>query len=187
MVASDGSRADFDVQWREYIMWLKEKGIGDPRSALSDMIFSHRWRSTRWVIDIVNQYMEVMVARGKKPVTQGKGSNNGYNTAFVDVSLGGATISDVAAGFGGSDKLASAIQAFCWDGYRVGLSYNAANDAFIASATCRDETSPNYNCTMTAFAGDWVTALQVLLYKHHVVASGNWKAAGGEKPKNTIG
>lgn len=187
MKALDAQTADFTVQWKEYIGYLRERAELDPRETLSNLIFHHRWRVTRWTLDIADYCMENMMARGKNTQTKAKENGNAYNTRFLDIPLGKHTQSEIVSQFGGSDILADTVQSMCEDGYRIGLSYNAANDAIIASITCRNEASVNAGCTFTAFAGDWVTALQVLCYKHIVIAEGNWVNAGKAKENGGIG
>lgn len=176
LVAKRGSTAAFEVQWREYLAHLKERSLDDPRAALANLIFTHRWRVTYWTLDIVNFTMEVMMARGKKPNTAAKDAGNGYSTVFVEIPLGETKDTDIARFFGGSDALSGHVEDCIRSGYRIGVTYNPQNDAVIASLTCREAADVNAGCTVTAFAEDWVTAIQVVLYKHLVIAQKNWRA-----------
>lgn len=177
LVAKRVPRPDFDAQWREFLAYMRESALEDPRAMLATLIFNHRWRITHWTLDIVNFTMEVMMARGKKPAVAGKDTGNGYSTVFVEIPVGDTKDADIARFFGSSDGLSEHVEDVIRSGYRIGVTYNAQNDAVIASLTCRETTDPNAGCTLTAFAGDWVTAIQVVLYKHLVIASKNWRGS----------
>lgn len=71
-------------------------------------------------------------------------------------------------------------------GYKLTLSYNDANQSYSASLTCRDKASVNAGLTLSGYASTWYQALRVVLFKHEVVANGDW---GGVKsaPLGDIG
>ena len=60
------------------------------------------------------------------------------------------------------------------DGHRMSVTYNGQNDTFTVSLTGRGDDCPNDGMTVVSFAGTWYEALQVSMYKHHILAEGDW-------------
>lgn len=120
---------------------------------------------------------------------QGVVSDDGKQqwTRFVDLPLTGWSKSDVAERYSSWDDFASDLAGLLAGGYRVAVSYNEGNNSFIASVTCRAVGDPNQGSTFTAFAGDWVTALQVAAFKHYVVAKGVWSSIAGDNSPDAVG
>lgn len=110
--------------------------------------------------------------------TQGKTAESGDSqwTRFVDIPFVGYTKEDVNDRYGSWDDFHSDLAALLSSGYRVGVSYSEKQSAFIVSVTCRDAASPNHGCTFSSFARDWLTALQVALFKHFVIVSEVWSS-----------
>ena len=62
--------------------------------------------------------------------------------------------------------------------HKMSWSYSPENDMFIASVTCKDEESPNYQATVTARHQTPLLATDVLLYKIlEVIGSSEWDFA----------
>ena len=164
------SSADFV----DYIATLDERRQSDPRTAVRRLFEERRWSTAHWVIRQLNLWGLETMARGKG---QGKSSGSTEKqqwTTFVEISLAGHTREAIMEAVPDFDTVFNKSSELLQDGYRIAFSYNSANDAFTVSVTCRDDDSPNKGMTFTAFAGDWYTALQVALYKHYVVAEGDW-------------
>jgi len=70
------------------------------------------------------------------------------------------------------ETLNSDLANFIAEEHKVGLSWDQNNACFIASATCKDEKSPNHNCCITARSDDWTEALLLVLFKATVIPSG---------------
>lgn len=60
------------------------------------------------------------------------------------------------------------------EGYKLSLSWDSYNEAFLASITPRDEKNINFGWVLTAFAGSWENALDVLLFKHIRLYQKDW-------------
>lgn len=60
------------------------------------------------------------------------------------------------------------------DGYSIKIHADDKDETIRASLTCFDDKDPNFGYVVGAFAGDWYTAVAVLMYKHFHVARENW-------------
>lgn len=60
-------------------------------------------------------------------------------------------------------------------GYQIKIYFDEKNESMKALATCFDADSVNYGYAMSAWAGDWYTALAVLIFKHYEVADKIWE------------
>lgn len=58
--------------------------------------------------------------------------------------------------------------------YKITLTVDQRSDAFVCSISCYDSDSPNYKHTMTSRAPTIDFALMVAIYKHIVIANGDW-------------
>lgn len=113
----------------------------------------------------------VVMARGNGKTQQ---TSAQQWTRFIEVSLNGSTKDDIEGEFGDANVVADALDGLMREGYRVGMTYNPTTRSFIASLTCKAEEKINSGCTLSAHAGDWWFALQVLCYKHFVIAKEDW-------------
>lgn len=123
----------------------------------------------------------------KRDVRTDEGSKGANWTRFVDIPLAGYTIGDIDDRYGTWDVFSADLSVLFRSGYRVGLSYNEGNHAFVASVTCRASGDPNEGCTFTAFAGSWEKALQVAAFKHFVIADGVWVGTDVSSDVDLIG
>jgi hypothetical protein len=125
-----------------------------------------------------------MMARGKGNVTQKSSDTATQWTKFVDIPLVEAEWADIIKAYGNPDAIVDAISDLLESGYRVGLSHNRQNDAFIVSVTCKVEGDPNEGCTYNAFAETWFEACQIAVYKHFIKSKKVWSSvAGKDRPK----
>lgn len=68
------------------------------------------------------------------------------------------------------DKLSD----FVAEGYKVSISFRPEQNSFMAAATGVRQGSPNEGYTMTSFAANIDTAIQVMLFKHYELCGGDW-------------
>jgi hypothetical protein len=62
---------------------------------------------------------------------------------------------------------------------KCSMSYDAGNDCFIFSMTCKDPKSPNHNVCMVSRSGSHEEAMLIGLYKHLVICNnGVWPVQG---------
>lgn len=168
-------------QWQQH--WVDEMVYfrANPR----DTVKSFSWAYPRWkaapLIEMLNLYLEGdEVARGTKKPNPAPARGNQW-TEFVDIPLSEDDFDEIGKAFPDFDAVNEAVTELVEKGYRVSLSFNQGNDAFIASVTCKDTESPNNGKTFNAFAGSWLEALQCALYKHYVKTGRVW-GGSGEKP-----
>lgn len=72
------------------------------------------------------------------------------------------------------EMLICELQGLCDSGYRVGCSWSGESQSYTVSLTCRDSTSVNAGLCMTSFAKTLERAVALSLFKHAIVAEGNW-------------
>jgi hypothetical protein len=178
---------DFSEEWSEYIAWLDRERQAKPREWFRSLVRHDRWRTAYWLCRQVNLYAQESAMRGKTKPQAKKPVGAKQWTTFVEISLAGHSLEDVNTAFGDPDTLSDAIQTLAQAGYRISLSHSPANDAMIASVTCKAEGDTNEGCTMTSFAMDWVTALRIACYKHFVVAKEDWGGAGSDPDRPMFG
>lgn len=174
-------------EWDEFIQWHRTKVDTDPARWLAYFARHYHLKDSDWCMRLINYCGEVMMARGKGQKSPSSAAGKAGWTEFIEISLAGHDEDTILRYLSDADEFADAVAALCEAQYRVAISYNAQNDAFIASLTCRDDSSPNAGATVTAFAGTWVDALRVALYKHFEVARGNWRGASSKSTRPRFG
>lgn len=174
-------------EWREYEAHLLEELRKDPAGELEMLNMTQRYTTSFWLVRVLNRWLGEIMARGKGQVKESSNGSPASWTRFVDISAAGVPWVDVVQHFGSADAVADGVSSLCTRGYRVGLSFNEANDAFIASVTCKAVDDPNSGCTFTAFAGTWFEALALACYKHYVLAREDWNSAGSAAGRPSFG
>ena len=71
------------------------------------------------------------------------------------------------------------LQSLADDGYRVGVTWSGEHQAYTVSLTGRKSGGVNEGLCMTSFARTLDTAMWLAIYKHVVVAEGDWLSVGG--------
>jgi len=143
--------------------------MGDPTAAYIRTL--NRWLST-WEIF-------VMPAKAKSA-----GANkNGFTTTFVNFKLG----KEDKAAFekymsNPADKLLEDLVVFVSEGHKLSQSWDDKNKCFIASATCKDEGSINYDYCLTSRHSEWYPAVMMNVFKHNELAAGEpWQQLSEEQ------
>lgn len=174
-------------EWAGYVAWHEMKLAADPWLWFRAVVFVERAYNFSFLLRLLNQFCEGQMARGKKNATPTQARNQGAWTQFVDISLAGHEWADINRAYGSADAIEGGLAVLLEHGYRVSFAYNSGTDAVICSVTCRAEDDPNVGKTFNAFAGSWLAALQCALYKHHVVAHGNWTEFGKDVSRPAFG
>lgn len=174
-------------EWREHWQHERVKFLANPRAEFRSFMRWYSHYKSRDLLAILNLYLENGdMARGqKKPATTPARGNQW--TEFVDIPLSEDDFDQIGKAFPDPDTIDEAVVELLEKGYRVSLSYNAGNDAFIASVTCKDTESPNNGKTFNAFAGSWTEALQCALYKHYVKTGRVWGDAANKPARPKFG
>lgn len=159
----------------------------DPSGWFRWAVFMHRWQFKGWFMRLLNQMGEVIVARTKGGKNGAAGKAQGGSVWFVNVSVSVSDAAKIDEYFDTVEAVYDAMVAVMEDGYRVAFNYDMSRDAVVASLTCRNEGLPNHNGVLNAFAGDWFTALRVVLYKHYVVLSERWSDGSGMAARPAFG
>lgn len=159
----------------------------DPSGWFRWAVFMHRWQFKGWFLRLLNQLGDVIVARTKGAKNGAAAKSAGGSVWFVNVSVSVAEASKIDEYFPTVEAVYDAMVEVMTDGYRVAFNYDMARDAVVASLTCRNEGLPNHNGVLNAFAGDWFTALRVVLYKHYVVLGEQWSDGSGVAARPEFG
>jgi len=67
------------------------------------------------------------------------------------------------------------------NGYKFSLNWDSYNSGVSASLYAADKKMDWAGYTLTAWAGDAETATKLLLYKHYIVALGQWEIVKPER------
>lgn len=136
--------------------------------------------------DIAAAMERLHMARGKNA---GKNAGkNSWKDSLLNIPMDGYSSADVRAHYGEVVALLDAIDAVVQSGYKLSVSYNPANDNFVASLTCRLQGNPNFDKTISGFAMTWDMAVGVVLFKHFVIAGeGNWAEYARQRMYGDIG
>lgn len=99
---------------------------------------------------------------------------------FVNVELSAADKADLREQPGGFDAAWVYLMDRVLEGYRLGLSFDHGNSAWVASLTCKRASDSNVGLCLTARGGRVEGALLALWYKDDVLLARNWsgRAAG---------
>lgn len=62
------------------------------------------------------------------------------------------------------------------DGYKVSLRKDTNSEGVTATLTCHQADSDNFGFAMSGFAGDGVSALGVVVFKHYRISEGDWES-----------
>lgn len=73
-----------------------------------------------------------------------------------------------------SSKVWSSLDDAVGEGLKFSLSYDAENEAYVATLTGRLCLSLDQRWAASARAGTWEEACALVLFKHYVLAEGNW-------------
>lgn len=127
------------------------------------------------------------MARGKKDAAATNSNRTFQQTQFVDIPVVEQDWQEVQKVYGSPDAIVDSITDLLDAGYRVGLSFNSNNDAFICSITCRNPDSENNGYTFNAFAETWLEAMQLAAYKHFIKSGQKWLSQGGKASRPKFG
>lgn len=121
----------------------------------------------RWFVRLLNRKLltwETFVMP-RKGQTTGK-RNNQFSTTFVNMKL---SVQEGKAFRAWLEKLGEnaekEISAAIGKGMKFSFSETGENGSYLASMTCRDEGSVNYDCCITSRSNSWWEALLMCAFK----------------------
>ena len=114
------------------------------------------------------------MARGKANGAKTKRNTKDFGTTFINIPVTAEQGKAIREIYDDPDSLFDSFADLVCTGHKVSFSYNAVNGATIVAVTGKEGETMNGGYTYSSFAGDWLTALKVALYKHFVIANGNW-------------
>ena len=80
------------------------------------------------------------------------------------------------------------FDAILANGYKFSCSYYAGNGNYTASFTCVNPDLSDFGYALSAFGPDSSVARALLLYKHSILAEGDWRGSvGAVKADDDIG
>lgn len=144
------------------------------RNSLAGMAYNH---PSYTLLKTINEHWSMidMTRNGKKPT---QNVSVGYTPAtFVDVRVSEDDADGIMTEFGAMDDAFDAMAALLDASYKVTFTYNPQNGTAIATITCRDEKSVNFNRALSGFSDTWMDALRAVLYKHYVLLKEDWTSA----------
>jgi hypothetical protein len=120
----------------------------------------------------------VAKAQSKKPVkAEWKGFHN-VNLTREDEPLFEAWQQDNVVGI-------NWLEAWADNGYKVSVDFDPYNEGFKASLYCTQAKMEWAGYTLTAWAGDVQTALNLLAFKHYVMCNQKWEIAKDTQKRGT--
>ena len=74
------------------------------------------------------------------------------------------------------DSIIARMQEMSADGYKFSLSYDFDNECFIATYSGTRNTAHNDKCSISARSAEFLEAVSLVLFKHHVMCDGeDWQ------------
>lgn len=175
------------TEFEEFVEFHRSYIERDPSDWFRWAVFMHRWQFKGWFLRLLNQMGDVIMARTKGSKSAPTGKGGGGSVWFVNVAVSVSDAAKIDEYFPAIEAVYDAMVEVMTDGYRVAFNYDMTRDAVVASLTCRNDGLPNHNGVLNAFAGDWFTALKVVLYKHYVVLNEQWSDRSGMAARPEFG
>lgn len=102
----------------------------------------------------------------KKPVFKWLG--------YANISIPNSMSSQCEARIKDEKSVMEFFSEMQWLGYTFKFYADKASESIKVTCTCYVEDSPNFGWALSAYAGNWYTALAVLTFKHYDIAKENW-------------
>lgn len=113
----------------------------------------------------------------RRPTKSASERNRVEWNGFIDVSLTDAQKDAFRAWrLETETDLPDLLAGIAVAGHKVTLNYVQSNDSFSASITGSLKGDPAFAQTVSAFGRDVITALQMICFKHYVIAQEDWSA-----------
>jgi hypothetical protein len=99
-----------------------------------------------------------------------------WQVTFVQLKLNEETANAFAKWMERKEpEIALDVAAFMSNGHKTSITWDNENKCWIVSATCKEESSKNYNHCLSSRSSEWWEAMCMNVFKHNVVcAGGSW-------------
>jgi len=138
---------------------------------------NHLGQPSNWYQAYLNNKFEqlgerIMSAKNSRAAK----SQNDWQVTFVQIKLDKGTADEFTEWFKRKpEQVALDIAAFISNGHKIGITWDNNNTCWIVSATCKEESSDNYNCCLSSRSDDWYEALAMTVFKNDVICKmGKW-------------
>lgn len=165
---------DIDVWASRHQLGAYRRMMVNPREWFHRAATWQGWNSGDVALNCLSFLGGCRVARGKRSNARTDRNTKNFGTTFINIPV------DVSAGkaikelYDDPDTLFDSFADLVATGHKVSFTHNPVNGSFIVAVTGKEDETPNGGYTYSSFAGDWLTALKVAMYKHFVVAGGRW-------------
>lgn len=101
-----------------------------------------------------------------------------WQVTFVQLKLNEETASAFSTWMERKEpEIALDVASFMSKGNKVSITWDNENKCWIVSATCKEQSSPNYNHCLSSRSNEWWEAMCMNVFKHDVVCGGgSWTA-----------
>lgn len=172
-----------DVDWRVSRHQLNEyrRMMRDPRAWFRTASKWQEWHKGDVHLNCLSYLGGCRVARGRRNNAKIDRNTKNFGTTFINIPVDVSAGAEIKELYDDADTLFDSFADLVATGHKVSFTHNAANGSFIVAVTGKEDETVNGGYTYSSFAGDWLTALKVALYKHFVVANGKWLEVAQER------
>lgn len=103
---------------------------------------------------------------------------DGVWRGFMDIPLTSTDKENCLSWDAEGASLEEQLEFWVRGGYKLSISWNEKTQSLILAATGQEKAGSNAGYTLSAHAKDLAKASHVLLYKHMVMAEGDWHREG---------
>lgn len=132
---------------------------------------NHLGQPSAWFVRSVQSDLDALEAHmAKRTNRPARSPQTWAETTFVDIRLDNKAKTHFNQWMEqGNDEISLLLATFVSNDHKLSLSWDDQNVCFVASATCKDEQSPNHNCCISSRSQDWFEAIALTLYKASVL------------------
>lgn len=146
----------------------------NPRNWFRTACRWQEWYSGEVALNCLSYLGGCKVTRGKRGNAKTDRNTKNFGTTFINIPIDVASGKAIKELYDDPDTLFDSFADLVATGHKVSFTHNPVNGAFIVAVTGKEDETVNSGYTYSSFAGDWLTALKVAMYKHFVVAKGKW-------------
>lgn len=139
-------------------------------------------------IGYVQTKIHLIEARYRKIILMATGKNNKKSDkvtwiGYANIHIPENHVAEAEAYLGDTKTVWADYTKTLYDGYSMKVGYDPKDESFKATLTCYNPDSENAGLSMSAYGGDWFTALGACLYKHIVISDEDWGSVSSSKKR----